>query len=321
MAELVFDLLLGLGLLVVAWSALRSRELQAAIVLFIVFGLLMALAWTRLEAPDVALAEAAIGAGVTGALLLEALARLRPDRNGWRGRETAEAAPSAFPRGLSAAAALAAGAAAVAIGAAVVALPTDAVGLRPVVDGSIEASGVDHPVTAVLLNFRAYDTWLEIAVLLAAVAGILAVLRAHEPEAPTRGRPGELLGIFTRSVVPAMVLVALYLLWRGTSGPGGAFQAGAVLAAAGILLYATRVAPRAATLAWRWRAALVAGVAAFAALAAGSLLAGEALLTYPRGGAGTLILAVEAAVMLAVAGTLAAVLAAVAAAVRGRSSR
>jgi uncharacterized MnhB-related membrane protein len=39
----------------------------------------MALAWVRLAAPDVALAEAAIGAGLTGALLMAALARLRED--------------------------------------------------------------------------------------------------------------------------------------------------------------------------------------------------------------------------------------------------
>jgi hypothetical protein len=47
-------------------------------------GLLMALAWARLEAPDIALAEAAIGAGLTGALLLDAvgqMARSSTDRD------------------------------------------------------------------------------------------------------------------------------------------------------------------------------------------------------------------------------------------------
>jgi energy-converting hydrogenase B subunit D len=43
--------------------------------LFIAFGLLMALVWGRLNAFDVAMAEAAIGAGLTGALLLAALAK------------------------------------------------------------------------------------------------------------------------------------------------------------------------------------------------------------------------------------------------------
>jgi len=73
----VFDAVLGFGLLWLAWRALASPDLFRAIVLFIAFGLLMALAWVRLDAPDVALAEAAIGAGLTGALLLAALARLK----------------------------------------------------------------------------------------------------------------------------------------------------------------------------------------------------------------------------------------------------
>lgn len=76
--QLAFDVVLGLALLWLAWQALASPELFRAIVLFIAFGLLMALAWVRLEAPDVALAEAAIGAGLTGALLLTALSRLEP---------------------------------------------------------------------------------------------------------------------------------------------------------------------------------------------------------------------------------------------------
>ena len=72
-----FDSLLGLGLLWLAWRALASPDLFRAIVLFISFGLLMVLAWVRLDAPDVALAEAGIGAGLTGALLMAALARLQ----------------------------------------------------------------------------------------------------------------------------------------------------------------------------------------------------------------------------------------------------
>ena len=71
-----FDGVLGLVLLWLAWLSLASTNLFKAIVLFIAFGLLMALSWVRLDAPDVALAEAAIGAGLTGALLLAALARL-----------------------------------------------------------------------------------------------------------------------------------------------------------------------------------------------------------------------------------------------------
>ncbi|MGV8900335.1 MAG: DUF4040 domain-containing protein [Burkholderiaceae bacterium] len=77
MSGIAFDSLLALALL---WSALRAMstpDLLRAVVLFIVFGLLMALAWARLGAPDIALAEAAIGAGLAGALLLDTVGHLR----------------------------------------------------------------------------------------------------------------------------------------------------------------------------------------------------------------------------------------------------
>lgn len=75
--QTVFDLVLVLALLWLAWRALAAADLFKGIVLFIAFGLLMALAWMRLRAPDIALAEAAVGSGITGALLLSGLARLR----------------------------------------------------------------------------------------------------------------------------------------------------------------------------------------------------------------------------------------------------
>ena len=75
-AGLVLDALLVLILLWLAWAALASRDLFRGIVLFIAFGLVLAMAWARLGAPDVALAEAAIGAGLTGALLLATWGRL-----------------------------------------------------------------------------------------------------------------------------------------------------------------------------------------------------------------------------------------------------
>ncbi|MCU0919212.1 MAG: DUF4040 domain-containing protein [Burkholderiaceae bacterium] len=76
MMELAFDLLLTFSLLWSGWRTLTTARLDQAIVFFIAFGLLMALAWARLSAPDIGLAEAAIGAGLTGALLLDAYGAL-----------------------------------------------------------------------------------------------------------------------------------------------------------------------------------------------------------------------------------------------------
>ena len=80
MPELLLDGLLVLALLSTAAAALLSRDLFRAVVLFIAFGLVLSLCWVRLEAPDLALAEAAIGAGLTGVLLLDAVSHFRAGR-------------------------------------------------------------------------------------------------------------------------------------------------------------------------------------------------------------------------------------------------
>jgi uncharacterized MnhB-related membrane protein len=75
---LALDLAFGLLALAVAVFALRTRTTYAAVVGFVSFGVLLALVWFRLGAPDVALTEAAIGGGLTGLLMLNASAVLRP---------------------------------------------------------------------------------------------------------------------------------------------------------------------------------------------------------------------------------------------------
>ena len=52
------------------------------------------------------------------------------------------------------------------LGGAMLDLPLSAINLRIPVAANMGESGVSHPVTAVLLNYRGYDTLLEIAVLL-----------------------------------------------------------------------------------------------------------------------------------------------------------
>jgi uncharacterized MnhB-related membrane protein len=68
--EAVFDAGLAGLLVAVAWRALSAADVFQSVVLFIAFGLLTSLVWVRLAAPDLALAEAAIGSGVSGALFL-----------------------------------------------------------------------------------------------------------------------------------------------------------------------------------------------------------------------------------------------------------
>ncbi len=80
----IFDIVLVLSMVWIAWHLLGTEDIFKAVVLFISFGLLMALAWVRMRAPDVALAEAALGAGLTGPLFLSALRRMNRPRKGDR---------------------------------------------------------------------------------------------------------------------------------------------------------------------------------------------------------------------------------------------
>jgi energy-converting hydrogenase B subunit D len=72
----ILDAVLVLLLVGLALRLLHTRDLFEAIVLFVAYGLTLALGWVRVGAADLALAEAALGAGVTGALFLNAWRRL-----------------------------------------------------------------------------------------------------------------------------------------------------------------------------------------------------------------------------------------------------
>lgn len=297
-----FDALLGLGLLWVAWRALACADLFRGIVLFVAFGLLMALAWVRLDAPDIALAEAAIGAGLTGALLMVALARLRTSvtGEGLAGRLVNEGSNAEPAQYLPVVILLAVAAG---LGYALLSLPPEAGGLGADVATNLGISGVSNPVTAVLLNFRGYDTLLEMVVLFVALLGVWSLGRETEQRASA---PGPVLDTLARILAPVFILVAAYLLWVGAHAPGGAFQAGSVLGAVGVLLLLAGWRLPTGLTARSLRLVLVAGPGTFVAVAVFTLLTGARMLEYPTKHAGTLILILEAMATLSIGVTLAA---------------
>ena len=202
-----------------------------------------------------------------------------------------------MPRILIALLALALG---IQLAAVILALPAASGPLPALVAAHLDASGVSHPVTAVLLNFRGYDTLLEIGVLILAVLGALTMRQAADSGAQITPPAGAVLASLTALAVPLMVVVAGYLLWAGAHQPGGAFQAGAVLAAAGVLLRLSGRLPSLEPRFWL-RAGLLIGFAVFLAVALGTTLAGRALLGYPPDQAGAWILLIEAGLTLSIA--------------------
>jgi multisubunit Na+/H+ antiporter MnhB subunit len=175
-------------------------------------------------------------------------------------------------------------------------------GLTETVAERMGESGVAHPVTGVLLNFRAYDTWLEVAVLLLAAWGALVLRQTtHLPDDRYILPPGPVLGWLIRMLIPLAIVVGVYVLWLGTDAPGGAFQAGAVIGAAAVLLRLSGFRSIGLMSAPVLRLSLIAGFAGFLIIAVVLFLAGWNFLQYPPEHAGTIILVVELLITWSVA--------------------
>lgn len=281
----LFDYVLAATLVFLAVQVLRARDLLTGIILFIVFGILVSFAWVQLKAPDIALVEAVIGSALTGALFLASLGQIESRESPAEGR-----LPRRHHLALTAIAVAVAGV----LLAAVAALPRLAEGLSREVYGSLRLSGVKNPVTAVILNFRGYDTLLEIGVLYLAALAVFTLSGLRPLGCHLEDRPvSRVLVTFLHILNPLMVVTALYLLWAGADAPGGAFQAGAMLAGAGILMLLGGVRLPLCADRRLMRAGVVIGFAGFLVCGLGVLGAGNNFLEYPPEHAKAVIFVIE----------------------------
>ncbi|MDO8904811.1 hydrogenase subunit MbhD domain-containing protein [Hydrogenophaga sp.] len=299
MTGLAFDLLLCVLILGTAIAAVAGRELFGSVVFYIVYGLLAAMAWVRLGAVDVALAEAAIGAGLTGVLVMGATARVA--------RLAEHDVPDASRLARMLAAAACAALAGV-IGHAVLAMDPAGAGLTELAESRLQETGVGNPVTAVLLGFRAYDTLLESIVLLVALIGVWSLAQDDHwggvPGLPQRVRADGVLATFGRFLPPLGLVVGVYLVWAGADQPGGAFQGGTVLAAVWLLLAMAALVRAPGVSSVPLRSALVAGPALFLLAGVAGAAAGS-FLGWPAAHAKTIIVGIEVGLTLSIAVTLA----------------
>jgi multisubunit Na+/H+ antiporter MnhB subunit len=293
-------LIVGLAL----WT-IAAREAFAAVIGFIAYGLLLTLVWVQLHGVDVALTEAAIGGGLTGALLIGAASRLR---------DTEAAARAERPRLLiRALAAVVSGLVALALVLCVLNLPDPPPTLAPEAMAHIAPTGVGNPITAVLLAYRAMDTLLEAIVLVLALIGVWSLA----PDAAWGGRPGPLhradpngiLAYLARVLPPIGIIVGLYIFWTGADAPGGKFQGATIVAAMWLLVIMAGLSDT-PPINRRWvRAGLVAGPLVFIAIGLAGAATAGAFLAYPDGYAKPLIIAIELALMPTLALILALLLA------------
>ena len=186
---------------------------------------------------------------------------------------------------------------------AILSLPSEGPGLQGEVESRLAESGVDSRVTAVLLNFRAYDTFLEVVVLLVAIMGLRAIRLGSEESLVKETEFSPLLLEFVRFLVPIMIILSGYLLWAGSKYPGGAFQAGAVLGAAGVLLLLSERFRVGSIGPLMERGLLALGVVVFGLAGLLCIAWGGVFLEYPEGSAKAFIIAIESAAAISIAAT------------------
>lgn len=152
-------------------ALVRSRNLIAVVVLGGIYSFLTATVLVALDAVDVAMTEASVGAGLSTVLLLGTLYLCRSE----------EAKPAHRPW-------MAMGAS-VAVGALLVYgsldLPAFSDPRAPIqqhvapryLNDSMRETGIPNIVTAVLASYRGFDTFGETTVVFTAGAGVVALLR------------------------------------------------------------------------------------------------------------------------------------------------
>ncbi len=309
---ILFALFLLTLLVITALAIVRSDNLFVAVMLTSIFSLLMAANFFILDAADVALTEAAVGAGITTVIFLSALSLTAE-------REKATQGGTRLTMIV------------VAVLATLIIYATfdkprlgdpDAPVHQHLAPWYLENTPVfmDFPnvVTAVLGSFRGYDTLGEVFVVFAACIGVLFILGVAPPEGRTYNPEASGLRhhlipqVVGRLLIPFIVLFGLYVQFHGEYGPGGGFQAGALIAS-GVILYALLEGEAAALRAVPQRvlmglviggACLYGGVGLLCILLGGSFLEYSVLSSDPVSGQQMGILLIEAGVGMAVCGAL-----------------
>jgi multicomponent K+:H+ antiporter subunit A len=228
----------------VAWALLVAtcvalvrghRHRLQAVVLVGLVGLVTALSFVALSAPDLALTQLLVEL-VSTVLLLMGLALLPPTSP----RESSRA--RLWRDGVLA---LAGGAGMAWLSWVMLTREHDSISSF-FLQNALPEGGGSNVVNVILVDFRGYDTFGEIAVLGIAAVGVLALLdgwHTRRPLADAAGRPWRfaapplMLRMAARLVLPLALLVSVHLFWRGHNLPGGGFIAGLVTAVALLLQY------------------------------------------------------------------------------------
>jgi multicomponent Na+:H+ antiporter subunit B len=310
----LFGIFLLTLLVITAVAIVQTRNLFVAVMLLGIFSLLIALNFFILDAADVALTEAAVGAGISTVLFLGALALTSErERLGTQHRWLSLVVVTS---------------ATLVVLYATFDKPLFGDPGAPVhqhvapwyLEKTPEYIDIPNVVTAVLGSFRGYDTLGEVFVVFTAGIGVMFLLSAHSGGANRRKQEASGIGlrehliprVVGRLLVPFILLFGLYVQFHGDYGPGGGFQAGALIAAAFILYALVEGEERTlAALPQSWlNALMVSGALLYGGVGLAGIVLGSSFLDYsvlsadPIAGQHLGIILIEAGVGMTVTGVL-----------------
>ncbi len=173
-------------MIVGALIAITCRSLLSAIICVGSVGFLAAIAYVLLGAPDLAIAQVAVEILGLVILIPATVGRDRPDPGGRRPLLPTLAALAALLLGAAASSRLLAGMPA--FGVPVMERFVDAPA-RAYLGEGLADTGATNVVTAILLDYRAYDTLGEASVLFCAILGVATILRGDTGRPKAGGTP------------------------------------------------------------------------------------------------------------------------------------
>lgn len=106
--------------------------------------------------------------------------------------------------------------------------------------GAVRDCGSPSAITAMILDYRSYDTLYETTVIFLAMIAALSVLvgkrKEEKEQEPWIGLIRyTVVGTVIKKIVPFMVMYGLYVVFHGEVSPGGGFQGGVILGASFVL--------------------------------------------------------------------------------------
>ncbi len=108
-------------------------------------------------------------------------------------------------------------------------------------NNTVEKLSVANVVTAIVVNYRGFDTLGEVTVLFLAASGLASILyrrkKRGEHDVMILKNSSQLLQTGAKLIFPAILVLGAYVFIHGHLTPGGGFQGGAIIASGFLLMF------------------------------------------------------------------------------------